>query len=224
MTVTSGLWWSVWWPWTIPWITAIAAMAIATTVWIRHARARKPTSVPPVNEIIYYKYGDAGQQPVDVTEVFTENRGASAQTTSPVATVVVNRSGGRETSLVRKEDYRKIKVIERIKELESSRSMVHVDLDKWTVTTESPRRRSMKLSALGEVVISGRFCRRGDTVLMVPYGNPANGEAAHIRITCEAGKLPANVDNEFHASCLGNIGDWDPKARELKLEPEAIFR
>ncbi|MER6633645.1 hypothetical protein ABT301_36450 [Streptomyces sp. NPDC000987] len=68
----------------------------------------------------------------------------------------------------------------------------------------------------------------GDIVLRAGYGD---GRPAHIRMTCAVRDVREQFRDEeysdgieFQARCLGKVRSWNRQARELTLDPVAIFR
>ncbi|MCF3135183.1 hypothetical protein [Streptomyces olivochromogenes] len=83
------------------------------------------------------------------------------------------------------------------------------------------------------VWVTARFTARrpngGDIVLRAGYGDPE--EPAHIKITCAVRDVREEFHDEeysdgveFQARCLGKVRSWNRQARELTLDPVAIFR
>ncbi|MGW4907745.1 hypothetical protein [Streptomyces sp. NPDC004270] len=104
---------------------------------------------------------------------------------------------------------------------------------------ERLRERRSERVALSDVMsefvwVTGRFTasRLGDSSLVLRAGYGADpDEPAHVRMTCSVSEVREEFQDEeysegveFQARCLGKVRSWNRRARELTLDPLAVFR
>ncbi|MER5514493.1 hypothetical protein [Streptomyces sp. NPDC002763] len=104
---------------------------------------------------------------------------------------------------------------------------------------ERLRERRSERVALSDVMsefvwVTGRFTasRLGDSSLVLRAGYGADSdEPAHVRMTCSVSEVREEFQDEeysegveFQARCLGKVRSWNRRARELTLDPLAVFR
>ncbi|MEU9410053.1 hypothetical protein AB0E08_30795 [Streptomyces sp. NPDC048281] len=104
---------------------------------------------------------------------------------------------------------------------------------------ERLRERHAERVALSDVMpefvwVTGRFTARrlGDRTLVLRAGyGTAPDETAHVRMACAVSGVREEFRDEeypdgveFQARCLGKVRSWNRQARELTLDPLAVFR
>ncbi|WP_020668213.1 hypothetical protein [Amycolatopsis nigrescens] len=248
-----SVWWPWVLLWALTAAAVVAAVVILVTHWRRSGRRPTPRRVNDISFYLdddsvmdiyrQQRYKPALRQQVE--EKISSSKSAEVSAESPVL------KGGAKHN-VNSEIFRKyiekaepITVIGIILEvLEGADDIVHVDLGKSQIAhnkamtkaldpadgTESDQRAPVGLSDLDAYVsLKGLFrkdTQNGEvTTFLAPYGSAADTDGAWVRAECATSGLRRTVPKgAFQARCLGKVQDWDPRTRELVIDPIAIFR
>lgn len=246
MTVTSKLWWSVWWPWAIVWAVAVIAIAVVISELLRDSRARKRaiSRVPVVTYYLdddsimdlYRQWGYKGAQRREVEEKIRKSIGVK------LGGSLSQGNFDADTEVLKKwiEEAEPITVIGTIMGvLAKADVVVNVDLRKPHVVPNKAltdslaghgrrRARSVRLSGIeGYVSMTAQFYRAaesdGTTTFVARYGD--RQPFPQVRIPCKTpGVRTVATGKSFQGRCLGVVEEWNAEGQELVLRPIAIFQ
>lgn len=254
MGVVDSGWWSVWWPPMLLWAVTLSCAVACVLVLGSHRRRARAARHHHIGMCLYLhersvmdlyrveNYGAALRQEV-------EHRIRKDATLRTSLYDVAGAGVGRGEEVFRRyvEEAEPITVIGTIMDaLKKANAIVYADLRNRSVTDDQAFRKGVavmhggdapvpafvRLRDFGDFVsVSGRFRKAGDTgtetVFLAPYGDPAEpGEGPQVRVVCATDGLRAGTvpDGTFQVRCLGKVLDWNPRTRELGIEPLAIFR
>lgn len=246
-------WWGVWgWPWAVVWLlTAVGwacLLGYGVTAGVRWLRSRQAGDRGRVRGMCFYLHEKRVMdlfQSGGFAEALKQEVADRTNVTAGTGDRIPAKGGitkERVTTYVRQNT--PITVIRLLMDTMRKEDVV-VDADLLTHALVPNRALGARLRERGSdhvalsdimsefVWVTARFTarRRGDhdIVLRAGYGNP--DRPAHVRITCTVRDVREEFQDEeysdgveFQARCLGKVRSWNRQARELTLDPVAIFR
>lgn len=184
MPITSGLWWSVWWPWLVVWLVGATALVLAVAIWLRHLRRhRYRQRIKPVSPTTFYYIDDAQvrqllgeMSPTEITEKRSSNMSANLVARLPVLSGGGGGGTAKGLTTKRTQQPTEIRAIrDLIETREQTDAIVYVDLRRGHVVENQAlwkelarhgghRPDSIRLSGLDPlVVLTARFKSIGGT-------------------------------------------------------------
>ncbi|GAB3457864.1 hypothetical protein [Actinophytocola sediminis] len=252
MAVFDGEWWGVWWPWMIVWAVVLAALGSAVAVFVVHRRAarRERHRSPAVNSPFYldeelvaplYQFLNKG---IDHETIIQTQRDINEITTKAPEILALNRNRETTTETVATYSDKAVAVIARVLDiLKENDSIVRVDLhtgeiveDGALAATGHGGQRRLRLSDLNRtecyVHLSGEYTQLGDgsdsdtVTYTAPLGEPVTtpGHRPHVLVTCHSRWILRDLRAGAAATCLGQVGRWDPVDGSVTIHPLALFQ
>lgn len=249
MAINDPLWWQVWWPWMLLWTAAVLAVALAALLAVyrwrsRARRGRLAVTFYLSTDAIMGMYQQLRYKPA-LQRAVREEIGRSANANVAAEFGPIRAGSGWQvdrrvfsTYIETDEPITVIGILMAV--LEDTDDIVHVDLERLTLTPNRAARAAIargadraRLRGLDAyVLVQGNYRRYGGgdadrTSFRAPYGEEPAGHAtaAWVRIDCDREGLRRRVpDGAFPARCLGRVERWDADARELVIDPIAVFK